>query len=141
MSDAATSAATSAASDPMAAINAAQAALNNATSAANAAAHAASSSGSINAVTSQFWSPELIRFLTVSILMFTFGALILGAILLWREKADGNQILRVFGVISIIGISALLLIVGFSNSQLTPIVGLFGAIAGYLLGKDAPKEP
>ena len=33
-------------------------------------------------------------------------------------------------------VSALLLVVGYSNEQLTPIVGLFGAIAGYLLGKD-----
>lgn len=33
--------------------------------------------------------------------------------------------------------SSLLLVVGYSNDQLTPIVGLFGAIAGYLLGKDS----
>ncbi|MEP7311820.1 MAG: hypothetical protein ABI859_04515 [Pseudomonadota bacterium] len=51
-------------------------------------------------------------------------------------RANSNDALRVFGVVIIVSLSALLLIVGFSNDQLTPIVGLFGAIAGYLLGKD-----
>jgi hypothetical protein len=87
----------------------------------------------------QVWSPELVRFLSVSILIFTLSSLILCAVLLWRSKAPGFHVLRVFGVITIIGVSALLLVVGYSNEQLTPIVGLFGAIAGYLLGKD--KEP
>jgi len=40
-------------------------------------------------------------------------------------------------VVIIVGLSALLLVAGFSNDQLTPIVGLFGAIAGYLLGKES----
>lgn len=84
----------------------------------------------------QPWNAELIRFLATSVLAFTFGALVLGALLLWRSNSSGTQILRVLGIITIIGISALLLVVGYSNEQLTPIVGLFGAIAGYLLGKD-----
>lgn len=86
---------------------------------------------------SQAWSPGLIRFLAIAVFVFTFGALLLGTLLLWRSKASASQVLRIFGVISIIGISALLLVVGYSNDQLTPIVGLFGAIAGYLLGKDS----
>ncbi len=36
--------------------------------------------------------------------------------------------------------SALLLGMGYSNKQLTPNVRLFGAIAGYLLGKDAKTD-
>ena len=87
------------------------------------------------------WSQELVKFLSVSILTFTLLALILSAILLWRSRATGFHVLRIFGVISILGISALLLVVGYSNEQLTPIVGLFGAIAGYLLGKDTTPLP
>jgi CHASE2 domain-containing sensor protein len=82
------------------------------------------------------WSPELVKFLASSVLVFTFFALLLCAVLLWRSRATGYHVLRIFGVITIVGISALLLVVGYSNEQLTPIVGLFGAIAGYLLGKD-----
>ena len=88
----------------------------------------------------QTWSPELVRFLASSILLFTFGALLLGTLLLWRSRSNAGQTLRALGVISIIGVSALLLIVGYSNEQLTPIVGLFGAIAGYLLGKDTGQS-
>lgn len=92
------------------------------------------------------WSPELIRFLSTSILAFTLATLILATILLWRSQAPALQVLRTLGIITIIGISSLLLLVGYSNDQLTPIVGLFGAISGYLLGKDIkenrkPAEP
>ncbi len=84
----------------------------------------------------QTWSPELVKFLSVSLLFFTLAALVICAVLLWRSKASGFHVLRVIGVITIIGLSALLLVVGYSSDQLTPIIGLFGAIAGYLLGKD-----
>ena len=89
------------------------------------------------------WSPELVKFLAIAILAFTLLSLLLCAVLLWRSRATGYHVLRIFGVLSIIGVSALLLAVGYSNEQLTPIVGLFGAVAGYLLGKDTttPAPP
>ncbi len=89
------------------------------------------------------WTPEMVKFLTLSTFAFMSLTLILCTALLWRKGASGANNLRVFGIISIIGLSALLLFVGYSNEQLTPIVGLFGAIAGYLLGKDSalPAKP
>lgn len=84
------------------------------------------------------WTPELVQFLSTNTFLFLCFTLALAALLLWRAKASGITVLRVFGILSIIGLSALLLFVGYSNSQLTPIVGLFGAIAGYLLGKESP---
>lgn len=84
----------------------------------------------------QPWSQELVRFLSIDVLGFSCLAIVLSAVLLWRTQASPSQVLKVFGVLSIVGFSALLLVVGYSNEQLTPIVGLFGAIAGYLLGKD-----
>lgn len=86
------------------------------------------------------WNHDLVTFLSTSILIFTFGALLIGAILLWRHRSQSSQILHVLGVITILGVSAFLLVVGYSNEQLTPIIGLFGAIAGYLLGKDSDKS-
>ena len=86
----------------------------------------------------QPWSPELVQFLVIGVLAFSSVALIMATVLLWRSSAPPVQILRIFGVITILCFSALLLVVGYDNEQLTPIVGLFGAIAGYLLGKD-PK--
>ena len=46
-------------------------------------------------------------------------------------------ILKLFGILSIIGMSSILLVTGYNKDQLTPIVGLFGAISGYLLGKES----
>lgn len=88
----------------------------------------------------QPWTPELVRFLSVSLLAFSTVALIIASILLWKSKASPQHVLRVFGILSIVGVSALLLVAGYSNDQLTPIVGLFGAIAGYLLGKDVQYQ-
>jgi len=99
----------------------------------NAYNHAATSA---TTTVVQPWSQELVTFLAMGVLGFSVIALLLATVLLWRSNAPAQQVLRIFGVISIIGFSSLLLVVGYNNEQLTPIVGLFGAIAGYLLGKD-----
>lgn len=88
----------------------------------------------------QPWSPSLVIYLATSILIVTALALVLGTFLMWKKSTNGQDVLRLYGVVIIVGLSALLLVVGFSNDQLTPIVGLFGAIAGYLLGKESPKD-
>lgn len=86
------------------------------------------------------WTPELVKFICELTLGFTCVALILCTFLLYVKNGTPQQILRTFGVLTIIGMSTVLLVVGYSNEQLTPIVGLFGAIAGYLLGKDSGVE-
>jgi hypothetical protein len=83
------------------------------------------------------WTPELVQKLTLAVLAFGGLVLVLMTVLLYRRRESGAQILRCFGVVLIVCLSAILLVVGYSNEQLTPIVGLFGAIAGYLLGKDS----
>ena len=93
-----------------------------------------------NGVPGQPWTPELVQYLSISLMAFTILTLILASVLLWRSNASPQHVLQVFGILAIIGISALLLITGFSNDQLTPIIGLFGAIAGYLLGKDSSNQ-
>ena len=113
--------------DPLAALDAAQSAFDT--------AQEAATSGGV-----QPWTPELVQFLTVSILAFACVALLLATALLWRAKVSAPQVLKIFGIISIITVSSVLLVTGYSNDQLTPIVGLFGAIAGYLLGKDSPGQ-
>jgi|KBSSwiStaDraftv2_1062776.scaffolds.fasta_scaffold349954_2 hypothetical protein len=107
--------------DPFAQLDAAQHAAN--------AARVADQAG-------QPYSADLIIYLSTSILAVTALALILGSLLLWKRAHSGQEVLRLYGVVIIVGLSTLLLVVGYSNAQLTPIVGLFGAIAGYLLGKE-----
>ena len=95
---------------------------------------------SSSSAVSQTWSPELVRFLAISVLGFSCVVLIVAATLLWRAKASSHQVLRATGIISILGFAALLLVVGYDDKQLTPIIGLFGAVAGYLLGKDSSSS-
>jgi hypothetical protein len=98
----------------------------------------------------QPWSPSLVTNLAWLILGFTLIVVCLATFLLRKNDANGQMTLKVFGLTLIISMSALLLIVGYGKDQLTPIIGLFGAIAGYLLGKEtsgpaaarpAPQEP
>lgn len=119
--------------DPLAELAAAQALADRAASAEAERVMAAASSQV------QGWSPEIVQHLAWLVVGFTALALVLGTALLWRKQAIANDVLKVFGIVTIVGMSALLLVVGYSDEQLTPIVGLFGAIAGYLLGKDGGR--
>ena len=61
----------------------------------------------------QPWSKELVEFLALSVLGFTTIALIVAASLLWRAGSDQGPVLKVVGIICIVGLSALLLVIGF----------------------------
>lgn len=96
-----------------------------------------SAPNTVSALPTQPWSRELVVSLALGVLIFTCIVLLMSTVLLWRQRATPMHVLRLFGIVTIIGVSALLLVVGYSNEQLTPIIGLFGAIAGYLLGKES----
>ena len=93
------------------------------------------------------WSHDLVMQLSAGVLVFSAVLLIAGAILLARSRASPGEVVRLFGIVLIVTFSTVLVIVGYSNEQLTPIIGLFGAVAGYLLGKEpaakttAPTTP
>lgn len=111
--------------------------LENANAATETAAAAVDSSAAlIGRSMEQPWSPDLVITLSVSILIFSLLVIALATFLLKQRDADQNTILKIFGLVLIICMSAFLLVVGYGKDQLTPIIGLFGAIAGYLLGKD-----
>lgn len=86
------------------------------------------------------WSQDQLMFLTVALLVFLSVVVLASTLLMWRQRSSADHMLRVFGIILIAGLSTFLLICGYSSAQLTPIVGLFGAIAGYLLGKDSGEK-
>jgi ABC-type transport system involved in multi-copper enzyme maturation permease subunit len=77
--------------------------------------------------------------LSIAVLCFTLITIVFCISILWKKDFVALELLRVVGIVSIIGLSAILLITGFSNDQLTPIIGLFGAISGYLLGKESKQ--
>lgn len=90
-------------------------------------------------IVQQPWSSSLVETLGGGILAFCVICLLIAWLMLRGRQADGLIVIKILGLILIICISAFLMVVGYGEAQLTPIVGLFGAIAGYLLGKEKPQ--
>lgn len=89
------------------------------------------------------WTPELVSHLSLGIGLFALGSFALVTFLLWKKR-NAEQILRTFGILIIVFASVFLVIAGYSDTQITPVIGLLGTIAGYLLGRriePATSEP
>jgi hypothetical protein len=57
-----------------------------------------------------------------------------------NPKLKAEDILRVFGVSLIIFGTLFIIVSGYSSEQIAPAMGLFGTIAGYVLGKTNKRE-
>jgi hypothetical protein len=87
--------------------------------------------------------PTYIDFLSklefwLSILVLAFGVfvIVIEYRLLTRTRATAVAILRVYAVTVILIGSLFLITAGYSSTQISPISGLFGTVAGYLLGRS-----
>ena len=80
--------------------------------------------------------------MTISSVVLFFGLFVLLMVtMLIRNGNDTEAILRTFGTILIIIGAIFLVVAGYSTTQVAPVMGLLGTIAGYLLGKkDSKKE-
>jgi hypothetical protein len=94
---------------------------------------AAPSGGKLILSEYEFW-------LSAEVLAFGFAVLVAEFLLLRRAKITAEEALRVYAV-SLILIGTLFAITaGFDSNQIAPAMGLFGTIAGYLLGKRVPAK-
>jgi|WetSurMetagenome_2_1015567.scaffolds.fasta_scaffold49297_2 hypothetical protein len=57
-----------------------------------------------------------------------------------RKGVPSGSILKVFGTILIIFAAVFLMVAGYSDTQVAPVIGLLGTIAGYLLGKSTTAD-
>jgi hypothetical protein len=79
--------------------------------------------------------------LTIVILVFALAALTI-LYLLVRKPPVNAFVLRIFVITILVFGSLLVVSTGYVTEQITPIIGFFGTIAGYLLGRgDRPNEP
>jgi len=62
------------------------------------------------------------------------------AVLLWRKDASAEDSIRAFALVLIILGTIVLICAGYSNDQIAPAVGLFGTLAGYLLGRRGSQS-
>lgn len=80
-------------------------------------------------------------YLSLGILVFILLVLGLQAFLIVRSKSawPSKAILRINGLTLIVGAGLFLITAGYSGDQVSPVMGLLGTIAGYLLGTG--EEP
>lgn len=79
------------------------------------------------------WTPELVIILSISFLIFGLVVLIV-IVNLAKKDIDSSAILKITGLPLIVVSATFLIVVGYSQSQIAPVIGLLGTIAGYLLG-------
>lgn len=82
--------------------------------------------------------------LTFLLLAFGAGIIYLEYLLVRNRLADKIDDLAKFFVVTLIIIGTLVLVAaGYSSDQIAPVIGLFGTVAGYLLGRNSqsPTPP
>ncbi|EKE76147.1 hypothetical protein [Gallaecimonas xiamenensis] len=85
------------------------------------------------------WSPDLA--ITLSIIILVFGITVFGFMAhLIKKGHDANEVLRVCALPLIITSATFLIVVGYSQQQIAPVMGLLGTVAGYLLGNRNAKK-
>jgi VIT1/CCC1 family predicted Fe2+/Mn2+ transporter len=86
--------------------------------------------------TSQWWTAE--SAMTISAIVLAFGVfiIVIAALMIkWGSTAEST--LRVVGTLVILIAAVFLVVAGYSDKQIAPVMGLLGTVAGYLLGKSS----
>jgi hypothetical protein len=78
--------------------------------------------------------------LALTVIAFGIIVIVVSAIVLRSKLASPDLVLRSFTITMIVSGTLFLICAGYSNDQIAPAVGLFGTIAGYLLGKSEGQK-
>jgi hypothetical protein len=81
------------------------------------------------------------QMLSYSILLFGLAVLIVQYLLLRSPRRNSYEILQLLAINLIVTGTLFLISAGFSAQQISPGLGLFGTIAGYVLGRRAGDTP
>ena len=101
------------------------------------AASAAATSQTQAAVGKQWWRADEAMTISASVLLFGVLVMVLMTVALRRTSLSPDSILRLFGTTIIITGALFLIVAGYTETQMGPVMGLLGTIAGYLLGKNS----
>jgi hypothetical protein len=82
----------------------------------------------------EFW-------LALEILIFGVIVIIAEYLIMRSQKLNAEEALRLYGVTLIVIGTLFIICAGFGNDQIAPALGLFGTLAGYLLGRRASDKP
>ncbi|HUW44928.1 MAG TPA: hypothetical protein VMW50_03940 [Dehalococcoidia bacterium] len=86
-----------------------------------------------------WWSATNAMTISVAVLVFGIFVLLLAAYLI-RIGKSSESVLRIFGTVLIVVVSVFLVVAGYTSTQIAPVMGLLGTIAGYLLGKETTTK-
>lgn len=86
-----------------------------------------------------WWSVGNAMTMSSAVLLFGIFVFILATYLI-RSGKDEESVLRILGTILIVVCAVFLVVAGYSNTQIAPVIGLLGTIAGYLLGKESSRR-
>lgn len=78
--------------------------------------------------------------LSFGVLFFGMVVVLAQAFLISKREEPLSESLKYLGVTLIIVGSLFLVTAGYGNSQIAPIIGLLGTVAGYLLGRTQPTS-
>ena len=99
----------------------------------------ASIAGSTLPTESTWWSTTNAMTISAAVLIFGFLICVISAYLVRNERSP-EAILRIMGTLLIIIAAIFLVVAGYSDKQIAPVMGLLGTIAGYLLGKNTSES-
>jgi hypothetical protein len=102
------------------------------------AALSQASNGTSDATGGQPWNPWLVSFLTLIILAFS-GFVLHYMRSMLKDGHSPGDILRLATMPMVITAAIFLVLLGYSNEQMTPVIGLLGTMIGYVLGSATPR--
>jgi hypothetical protein len=86
-----------------------------------------------------WWSVQDAMTISASVLVFGCFIMLLATILLYKGITS-HDVLKLFGTMIIVISAVFLVVAGYSDTQIAPVIGLLGTIAGYLLGSKDTTE-
>lgn len=82
-----------------------------------------------------WWSVDQAMTISAAVLIFGLFVLLIAAFLI-LHGCPSQEVLRILGTVLILVSAIFLVVAGYSDTQIAPVMGLLGTIVGYLLGKE-----
>lgn len=87
------------------------------------------------AAATPWWTTQNAMTMSSVVLVFGLVVIVICAGLMRASRPSSEAVLRVFGTVLIITGALFLVVAGYDDKQMAPVMGLLGTLAGYLLGK------
>ena len=87
-----------------------------------------------------WWTVSSAMTMSSVVLVFGLVVIVICAVLMRNSKPSAEAVLRVFGTVLIITGALFLVVAGYDDKQMAPVMGLLGTLAGYLLGKGPAAD-